>query len=169
MLKFVLFYIFIALVLSIKNFIHLMHCAYVQTKFIENHNNNSSVKNYEIQNSIISLLHRAKVYIQTNITAETVSNICKACVIEDYIVQAKAEYIYRSKHAIFWGYSLIKKLKIFKPIFHHTNNVFISIVCCAAESFAAYLLGLYLDTTGIGNKILAYLTALASTLIEHIL
>lgn len=169
MIKFVLFYIFIALVLFVKNFIHLMHCAYIQTKFVENHNNNSSVKNYEFQNSIISLLHRAKVYVQTNITAKTVSDIYKACVIEDYIVQAKAEYIYRCKHTIFWGYSLIKKLKIFKPIFNHTNNIFISIICCLAEGFAAYLLGLYLDTTGIGNKILTYLTALASTLIEHIL
>ena len=159
----------IALFLLLKNFIHLLHCDYLHRKFITNHQNGTPEKNYELKNSIADIVNTASVDNFYEINATILANPVYISKIEDYILQAQAEYIYRFKHSIFWGYTnVLKKFKIFSPVFKHTNNIFITLIICFLEMFFAYLLGLYLDTTGIGNKILSALTFWASSLINNI-
>lgn len=169
MKKFILSYIFISLILLIKNLIHLFHSAYIRSKFIINHKEGTPSKNYELKNSIISLINRANIDYHYEITAKLLSDFSYASKVDDYLIQTWAEYMYRCKHTFFWGYNLLKKCKIFSPIFKNTHNIFVTTILCLFEIIVAYLLGLYFDTTGIGNKILAFLTELGTSLIDKIL
>ena len=69
---------------------------------------------------------------------------------------AKGTFIFYIVRSPVWLFIALDKLTIFAPA-RKTGNFFISLVVAALEIFVAYLVGLYLDTTGIGNKILAHL------------
>lgn len=162
------FYIGISLILLLKNLIHLIHCNYIRTKFAINHKNKTPLKNYELKNSIIYLIKTAKVDNDYVIKADILVNSYYSPKIDNYLLQAQSEYIYLCKHTLLWGCELLKKCRLFSPVFKHTKNIFATIIICFLEMFAAYLLGLYFDTTGIGNKILSALTSLVTSLINSI-
>lgn len=168
MLKIITAYILIAVFIYTKNKINYLRCNYVINNLIANAKNKKYNNNFNYINSVESLLSGASIYSPVFLDYSKLANGYYLNSIIEHLEQARGIYRHRYIHSLFWGYPFLKKIKIFKPIFNKSTNIIVSIVICLVEGFLVYLLGLYLDTTGIGNKILICLTDFASSLIEHI-
>ena len=169
LIKLLYYYCIIAVLLSARHWIDWFRCLYIAARL---HNNNQTNKKYKNQNyaiSIESLLKNAKGY---NIESRIYNLLSR----RDYsdvemlgaLFEAQAVYRHWALHTFTWPATLFRKLNLFNHIFNTRHNFFIKIIMCFLEGFLVYLLGLYLDTTGIGNKILTYITDWALILIGYI-
>lgn len=155
MLRIIMVYIAIAIFIFVVNLIRYMKVSYYQMLFNANFANNTPIENYKIQHSIISLLRKAKLNF-AKYEIDTISNPLYCDEINNALNWAKGYFHHQYTHCLFWPLHIIEKLTIFLPA-RKIKNKFISFIFAIIEFFLVYLLGLYLDTTGIGNKILTYL------------
>lgn len=88
--------------------------------------------------------------------------------IGDLLLQAQGIYHTRKLRSWFWIYYLLSRITVFSSVITHTRNKFVSVFLCLLEGFVIYLLGLYLDRTDIGNKILDYLLSFPKLAVEFL-
>lgn len=150
MVKIICIYFLISVFIYLKNKYRQLKCNYVI---------NGIFKSKNISDRYKYILSASFLLSKANIYRLDISNDLKNTpnsVIESLEI-ARGIYIGRSHRAFLWGYFVLLKIHIFKPIFSHINNKTSAIIICLAEFFFTYLIGLYFDTTGIGNKILTFL------------
>ena len=150
MLILFMLYISISLILFIKNLCDMLRCSYIKNKLETNEQSNNSSKNLNYTVSVRSLLKRTGLYHLSGsyLSGQQSYKICRR------LTEARGIYRHRMIHCMFWPLALTSKMHVFRPIHKGKLNIFIKLTFCLIESLAIYLLGLYLDTTGIGNKIL---------------
>ena len=68
-----------------------------------------------------------------------------------------------------WPLKFFITLSVYRPINSKKRNKLLTFIFGLLESVGIYLLGLFLDTTGIGNKILAFLLYFPEQLIQGLL
>ena len=73
--------------------------------------------------------------------------------------------ISRSLSSPTWIFKAISSMSLFGWM--SEQNIFVKIILFLAEFFAVYLLGLFLDTTGTGSKILTFLLCSANELFQQ--
>lgn len=156
MLKILISYMSIALVFSLVNLTRYLRCSYLKIAYNMNFDNKESTKNINFSVSAFSLFKKAKL----NMIGLNATDIMTNSIYKDEIINAfdysKGYFRYKSLHSVFWIFHILENSFLFAPT-QKISNRFISVIIAVLESFAVYLLGLYLDTTGIGNKILTFL------------
>lgn len=150
MVKIICIYFFISILLYLKNKYRQLKCNYVINGIYKSKNISDRYQ-YILATSF--LLSKANIY-RLDISDDLKTN--PNSVIESLEI-ARGIYIGRSHRALLWGYFVLMRIHIFKPIFSQINNKMLAFIICLVEFFFTYLIGLYLDTTGIGNKILTSL------------
>lgn len=163
-----IFYITVSLIILIKNLIYFCRCNYAYIELQDSLQKSEYKNNVNHSVSIKSLISNANIPCPLSFSAEIFTESYWIKQLLKYVSHASGVYRHRLLHAFFWPSSFIKKINIFKIITDKTNNVFLSILFCIIEAFFVYLLGLYLDTSGIGSKILTFVTGWVSSLIGHI-
>ena len=163
-----IFYITVSLIILIKNFIYFCRCNYANIALQNNLQKREYDNNLKYSVSVKSLISNANIYCPLSFSVSTFTESYWIEQLLKYVSHASGVYRHRLLHAFFWPSSFIKKINIFRIITDKTNNVFLSILFCIIEAFFVYLLGLYLDTSGIGNKLLTFVTGWVSSLIGHI-
>ena len=156
------FYIIISVFILILNAIH-----YFQTKYNLNFQNNTPNKNYSIKFSTYRLFAKTELNFQTAQSIDIIANSHYRSEFNNAFEHSKGYFSDRLLHSFVWPITFIKKLKIFS-IVQKIPNKLISFVIGLFEAFAIYLLGLFLDTTGIGNTILTFLISKVSYLVPQI-
>lgn len=162
MMKIIGMYILISILLYLKNKYRHLRCNYIINTMYDNKNNTD---NYKYILAIEILLDKADIY-HLNVPKDLQDY---PDTIIDALQIARGIYIGRCYRALLWGYFFLMEIHIFKPIFSRTNNKLIALIFCLVEFFVTYLLGLYLDTTDIGSKILAFLPAALNKLVDALL
>lgn len=162
-IKIILIYITVAMFLLCKNFYLCIKCYYLIYSL---ERDREAVNNYRLIIPIKTILNDANIYCSQLFDLKNFTNYTGVQDIIECIHQAQGIYYNRCKRSFLWLFYLICKIRIFRPILMHTSNKFFAILACLIEWFVLYLLGLYLDTTGIGSKILQYLLSSLSQLIE---
>ena len=160
-------YFFIAFITFAINCFRYIKCAFYHNIYNNNFVNNTPEKNYSIKLSVFYLLKKAEI---CNIKPLTLDLISNKSYIEEFnyaFESAKGYFRYYMIHSLLWGKFAIEKLSFFAPA-RLIKNKLASIIFALAEALAVYLLGLYLDTTGIGNKILTFLLDALNQLSEHL-
>ncbi len=160
MIKIVAVYVLIALLLYIRNKYLYLKCSYLCSCLQLNKDN----YNYIIP--VNSIMHKAHLY---NPIFSDPQNFANEIFIKDIcecLLQARGIFYTFYMRSPLWLFYLIQRLVIFTPITKIVSNKFIASLCSIVESFALYLLGLYLDTTGIGNKTLSLIRGVIYHLIN---
>ena len=166
MFEFSIFYGAIVIIVFVINLIRYIRCARYQHIYNENFNNNTPLKNFRIKPFLLPLLDKGKVVLlNTNIDV-----IANKSYIEDFnkaFENAKGHFYYLMCLSLIWPWLVIKTFKMFAPIRKITNKV-AWVILAPLEMFLAYLLGIFLDTTGIGDKILKFLLDFLSRIFPNI-
>ena len=158
-------YSLISAAFFIVNFVRLIKCFVYRSVYNNNFKNGTPNNNYIIRHSVISLLNKANTSLQNPSTDIIASKIF----IDDFnsaFFNAAGYFLHNMLHSVVWPLIIIKKFIIFIPAAKISNQLF-SLAIALIEGFAVYLLGLFLDTTGIGSRILTYLLDVATALFEH--
>lgn len=163
-----IFYITVSLIILIKNLVCFCRCNYAYNALRNSLQKSEYKNNVKHSVSVKSLILNANIPCPLSFSVDTFTESYWVEQLLQYVLHASGVYRHRLLHAFFWPSSFIKKINIFRIITDKTNNVFLSILFCVIEAFFVYLLGLYLDTSGIGNKILTFVTGWVSSLIGHI-
>lgn len=165
MLKFILWYLGISAIIFLKHFIDFWRCMYVAFRLEYNIEEHPSRRNYNYITSVRSLLSRAYISSDIGKYSQIAYDVDD---ITDRLFQARGIYRDRMLHSPLWGYNVLKKIHIFSPIFERSHGWFVSTILCLAEGLALYLIGLYLDNSGIGKSLLSYLISLGHSLIDSV-
>lgn len=163
--KFIKLYIVIAICICFVNLTRFVKCLYYKTKYLLNFKNNTPEKNYRIQEPIKRLLKKGNVYMLSSAKIDCIADVYYKDDFINAFESARGTFIFYIIRSPVWLFVALDTLTIFAPA-RKTGNIFITIVVAVVEIFAAYLVGLYLDTTGIGNKILAHLLAFLNYIAE---
>ena len=155
-------YITIAFIILIINLIKKYQCKYFSSKLFSNHMKQKSQKNHDYKESIIDLLDSAGISISGVFVSPT--SITNGFVINtlcDKLREASGKFHNRAFRCYQWGYKVIKRTLQYSPFQRAEVNYAVRFFIFLLETLLVYLLGLWLDTTGIGNKILNALTDVA--------
>ena len=167
MLKLIYIYLIVTAVIAIINLINIWRCIYISVRMEMNVAKKPRV-NYKYVVPVYNLLDKFYYgYSRSKITS-LIDNSYGLRELTNKLAQVRGVFHYKAVHSFAWPLSLVRKFRIFKFITDSSYNIVIKVVLCLLEGFAVYLLSLYLDTSGIGDKILSYLTAQVQTLIEQI-
>ena len=155
-IKILLFYILVTIFIAIKNCINFARCIYIELKLKDNYSNGKNVNNYYLADSLNSLLCKANVSV---VPAKELRDSFSAPKVFDHILRARAKYRHRMIHSYCWVINLFSHMRIFSFNITRIENKLLRFIFCIAEWLVLYLVGLFLDTSGIGNKILSHLIA----------
>lgn len=158
-------YFLIAAIFFIVNFARLIACCIYQSVYNNNFKNDTPDRNYMIRYFVIALFKKANIILQ-NSTIDTIADRLYKNEFNSAFENAKGYFLYNMIHSVVWFLIIVKKFVIFSPTTKAANKLF-SLCVAFIEAIAVYLLGLFLDTTGIGNRILTYLLDLANALFGH--
>lgn len=164
--RFLKFYIPVFLIVFIVNFIRYIRCVYYQAMYNKNLNARTPFKNYSIKHFAYTLLRKGDVEI-LNSDIDIITNQQYQSDFNNAFENAKGYFKYLMWQSLIWPWLIIKTFKIFAPI-RKISNKFSWVILAPLEMFVAYLLGLFLDTTGIGNKILDFLLDFLSRIFPNI-
>ena len=167
MKRIIFIYISTTLLLALKNLINWWRCTYISARMQMNIDV-SPYKNLNYTISIISLLKRLDCYYTKKEISKMIVNPHGMLTIIKHLYEVRGIYYHQIVHSFTWPYRVMRKITVFKPLSDVKNNPIISTILCIGEGFVIYLLGLYLDTTGIGNKILAFLLDFLTEAVEHL-
>ena len=165
--KLITFYISVAIIFFIINLYRYLRCTYYQIIYNTNHENNNALKNFNIKESVYKLFKKSHILISGRADIGIITDSFQMNDFNNSFYCARAYFRHKMLHAPFWVLSAIEKINIFSLV-RKTNNKVASLILSVIEGFLLYLLGLYLDTTGIGNKILSYLSELMQNLMSCI-
>ena len=127
---------------------------------------NTPAKNFNINPSVIPLLRKGQVSLQsTNI--DVIANEHYKDEFNNAFEMAKGYFKHYALSAPLWFFLAIDSLTIFASV-NKIGNKVIKFVFALFQFFVSYLVALYLDTSGIGNKILTFLLASLTALSEHL-
>lgn len=166
-MKFLFAYLLIGSIKMLVNSVRSKRCTHFIVNIEINHKSGLSRKNYIYFVPINRLLRRAGIKTSGILLEDFADRNC-AKWIEEFLYQATFIYKHRSKNAFLWGYYLMEKMLIFRPVFSQKRNIFVSILICVAEGLGIHLLCTYLDITGISSNILSTLTDSLSALWQRI-
>lgn len=130
----------------------IVRLAHYHNIYVKNIENKELNKNVIIASSFAHYLRDAQVYVDTL----DICNPQKTKDCQEAYMWTLSNYFRKVRDAFAWPMRAIEKLKMFAPI-RKISNKLSWIILAPLEIFASYLLGLFLDTTGIGNKILTFL------------
>ncbi len=130
----------------------IVRLAHYHNVYIKNIGNREPTKNTIIASSFAQYLRNAPVCVDTL----DICNPHKTKDCQEAYMWTLSNYFRKVRDAFVWPLRAIEKLKMFAPI-RKISNKLSWIILAPLEIFASYLLGLFLDTTGIGNKILMFL------------
>lgn len=160
MFKIILFYIAISAIVYIRNKYFYIKCTYLINSLRENKNN----CNYIIP--VNSILRKANLFTferanpQRFVNSNYIEDIC------DCLLIAKGIFHTYCKRSPLWLYYLISNMSIFSLVRKTASSRLCTIFYALVEWFFLYLLGLFLDTSGIGSKILKWLYVALNYLIN---
>ena len=149
-------YIVVILLITSVNIIRILRCRHIIRKLIRNRYNSTPKKNCNYILSIKELLQKASIPAPSQLTTKGMAEKEIIQNIIDDLLQAAGVYRHRAIHSPLWPIYIIERACVFRPIQKIPNKV-LSVILALLEGFALYLLGLFLDTTGIGDKILTFL------------
>ena len=162
----VLCYLLIAALFFIVNFFRLKKCILYQSLYNDNFKNNTPNNNYTIKHTIISLLNKAHISLKCNVVS-LVADRAFTKEFNNAFENAKGYFIHRMLHSPMWIALVAEGLTLFIPAFKIKHKIF-ACIFALIEAFVVYLFGLFLDTTGIGDKILVHLLDIATALFERL-
>ena len=148
------------------NFIRFICCLYYKFKYIYHFNINNPRKNFKIKHSVLRLFDKGKVCFVNN-AIDLISNNSYQKEFLNAFDSSIGYFRNQMFRSPLWILTFIENLQMYS-LFNKKPNKPIAVLCFLLEAFGTYLLGLYLDTSGTGNTILTYLTALGTSLIGHI-
>ena len=166
MVRFLKFYFGVALVVLVVNIIRYVRCSMYQNTYNSNFIRNTPSKNFYIQPSIIPLLRRGNVALQ-NPNINVIADDCYRRDFNNAFESAKGYFRHCAIYAPLWFILAIESLTIF-TLANKLRNNFVRIMFGLFQFFANYLVLLYLDTSGIGYKILNVLLAFLTESIERL-
>ena len=169
-LKLLIIYFSIAFLKFIWNTTLYFHCDFLMRKYIDNIYVDP-FKNYNILNSVKWHFKRTDTYCRTLNTQDGITEKSQDILhaTKDCFLHAMGVYYYRALNSVFWIFTdfLSTKKIIFIPV-KLRSNIFFSFLCSLFDWFLLYLVGLFLDTSGIGQRILDSLHAFLSVLWQHL-
>ncbi len=159
--KLLIIYFSISVFNFLKNAYRMVHTNFLRNTYIKNIKEHHSEKNYELLIPIVKVLSKANVYVY-NIESELNNNFGISQSFDNSFMKAFYHYKYLSKHSLTW----ITRIPFpkFKFIHNKKLNIFLRFLVFAISTIAVYLLGLYLDNSGLGLKALNYLTDFVNNL-----
>lgn len=165
MKRFAKFYLIVFAVVFIINLIRYILCSYYQKVYNLNFKNKTETKNFRIKPFIYPLFKQGDI----EILSSKIDIIANRTYIEDFnkaFESAKGVFLHNIFLSFIWPWLAIQTLSMFKPIEKINNKIF-KLFIGIFEIFIAYLVGLFLDTTGIGNKILKSLLAVLYRIFDY--
>ncbi len=165
MIRIIIFYVICSAIWFVVNFNRYIRCAYYQTVYNINLDNNNGNKNYSIKEPVYHLLMKAHI-LPLSSDIDVIAETCYRSQFNNAFDNAKGYFKHRKNRFLIWIFLLLNsafaRLSISK-----TGNKIISVILAVLSMFVAYFLGLYLDTTGIGNKILECLLSNLTLLFHY--
>lgn len=162
-LKILGIYFGVVILLCIYYLFRIIRLVHYRNIYVKNINNRESTKNTIIASSFAHYLNEAPIHISTL----DICSLYKTSDCQDAYIWTLSNYFRKIRAAFAWPWHAIERLKLFAPI-RKISNKLAWIILAPLEMFVAYLLGLYLDTTGIGNKILMFLLDFLSHIFPNI-
>lgn len=151
-MKIIKLYFFIATLIFVVNFIRFIICCRLKVIYNTNISKNIPDKNYHIKQFVYSIFLKGN----TQICDDRLSLIAEKTYQADFnaaFEHSKSVFFRNFILAIVWPYLATEKLTMFS-LGKRIENKIVRFIFALFQVFATYLLGLFLDTTGIGNKIL---------------
>lgn len=159
--KLLIIYFSIAVFNFLKNAYRMIHTAYLRNTYVKNIKECHSEKNYELLIPITKVLIKANVYVY-NLESEISHSFGISTSLDNAFSKAFYHYKYLMKHCFTWIIRI--PLPKFKFIHNKKLNIFIRFLVFAISTITVYLFSLYLDNSGLGVKVLNYLTDFANSL-----
>lgn len=164
MVRFIKFYFGVAIAVFIVNVIRFLRCSMYQNIYNSNFYRNTPTKNFDIKPSVVPLLHKGHVDINTP-DISIIADIYYRNDFNNAFDSAKGYFKHYALFSLFWFFLAIESLSMFNAVNKISNKITKSILGIL-QFFASYLVLLYLDTSGIGSKTLTALLGALSRLSE---
>lgn len=151
-MRIIKFYFLISALVFIVNFIRFIVCCRLKVIYNTNISNDMPNKNSRIEQFVYSIFLKGG----TQICSDGLNLIAKKIYqaeFNDAFEHSKSVFFRNFILAIVWPYLATDKLTMF-TFAKRIKNKIVRFIIALFQVFATYLLGLFLDTTGIGNKIL---------------
>lgn len=152
MIKMLKLYTIVALYKILINLFRFLRCSRLKKIYNKNIHNRTPAKNYSIKHSSVRLFKRSG----SHALISTPNNIVTSWNVEKFNAaydNSIAKFKHNVKTSLLWPYDLVEQLVLFSHA-KRIKHKLISFLVALLEAFLVYLLSLYLDTTGIGIKIL---------------
>lgn len=159
--KLIIIYFLIAIFNFFKNAYRMIHTTFLRNTYIKNIKENRPEKNYELEIPISKTLSKANVYVY-NLESELRNSYNISISFDNDFLKAYYHYRYLMKHCLTWILRI--PFPKFKFIHNKKLNAFLRFLVFAISTIAVYLFGLYLDNSGLGLKVLNYLTDFVNNL-----
>lgn len=148
-------YFLIAIFDFCLNFYRMIHTKILRDKYIKNIRNHCHERNYELLIPISKVLSKANIYV-CNLESEIENSFGITCSFDNALTKAFYHYKYLMKHCFTWILRI--PFPKFKFIHNKRLNLFIRFLVFSVSTITVYFFGLYLDSSGLGLKILTCLS-----------
>lgn len=154
--KIVLAYVVITAINFIINGYRMLHTNYLWNTYLVNIKNKTEDKNYELLIPLMHIFKKANVCIDERYIRQGLLSYNDESKLEEALKISWGYYKYLTKHSCSWFFRI--PIPTFKFIKSKTKNKLIQFISFILSSFIIYLIGLYLDDSGLGLKILNLLS-----------
>lgn len=142
------------------NFYRMLHTKILKNKYTQNINCNMYEKNLELIIPVRKVLNKAHIFydgIEYDVKSHYISYR-----LDNALIEAFYHYKYLMKHCLTW----VTRIPIpkFRFIRNKNLNLFVRFFVFVISTIVVYLFGLYLDSSGLGLKVLNYLSAFVNNL-----
>lgn len=153
--KILAIYCVVAITNFFINLYRMLHTKYLYNKYLKNINNKNFQQNFELAipiKKVLSKAHKSYFSLESDLKMHFLS-----CDLDNAFIEAFYHYKYLMKHCFTWV-ARIPTPKT-KAVNSQKLNLLIRFLIFAISTITVYLFGLYLDNSGLGLKILNYLSA----------
>lgn len=159
MLKILSFYLFVSVCVLIINLCRYIRCCMLLKKFRKNVTSSMMLENMKIKFSSIRLFRKSRSMHYIIGYKEPFADTWCIRNIERAFENSKCYFLSNACRCLFWFYDMVETASMYAVARKIKNKIF-SFIFALLQTVAVYLIGLYLDTTGIGNSILKALLSL---------
>lgn len=157
-----LLYLFISILVFVKNAYRMCHTAFLHNKFVNNINNHQPEKNYELIIPIQKVFHKAHIHF-VNVEREAEFHYGVSKSFENSFQKAYYHYKYLMKHCFTWIFRI--PFPKFKFIKNEKLNLLVRVLFFIVSTLAVYLFEVLLDNYGFGTRFLNLLSDFLNRLI----
>lgn len=151
----ILIYLLLTLPFFLYSFVQYRKAVRYEKIYLTNWNNEEYEKNAAIQEPVAKLFKAAGARLPQPERMRAFTTSWRLCEYGKAFVYTQTHFKNQMKNSLFWLVFLFerKENKPLKPVL----RIILAVVSFLLQNFVVYLLGLLLDTTGIGNTIVSAL------------